>query len=134
MRYDAIVVGGGPAGSTAAWRLARAGAKVGVLDAATFPRVKLCAGWVTRRVWEVLELRPEAYPLTIQPFARAVLDVGGEELETRWERTVSFGIVRKEFDHFLLDRARTAGADVREGARVGRVERTGGGIAIETPS
>ncbi|MGH7896961.1 MAG: NAD(P)-binding protein, partial [Candidatus Binatia bacterium] len=72
--YDAIVAGGGPAGSTAGWRLARAGLRTLVLDAAKFPRVKLCAGWVTPTVLRELELEPSAYPLTIQPFSRATLE------------------------------------------------------------
>ena len=46
-QHDVIVVGGGPGGSTAAWRLARAGLRPLLLDAAVFPRVKVCAGWVT---------------------------------------------------------------------------------------
>ena len=45
--HDVIIVGGGPGGSTAAWRLARAGLRPLLLDAAVFPRVKVCAGWVT---------------------------------------------------------------------------------------
>ena len=40
---DAIVVGGGPAGSTCAWKLREAGLDVIVLDRAAFPRTKLCA-------------------------------------------------------------------------------------------
>jgi flavin-dependent dehydrogenase len=103
---DVLVVGGGPAGSTVAWRLARAGARVTVLDAATFPRVKLCAGWVTRAALADLELDPAAYPHTIQPFSTVSLAVGGTEHETRWDRTASWGIVRAEFDAFLLRRAR----------------------------
>jgi geranylgeranyl reductase family protein len=117
-RWDAIVVGGGPGGSTAAWQLARGGARVLVLDAARFPRVKLCAGWVTPRVWRTLELEPKAYPLTLQPFGDATLELDGDVLQTRWGRTVSYGIVRREFDDFLLRRAAAAGAVVRDGARV----------------
>ncbi|MBM4267547.1 MAG: NAD(P)/FAD-dependent oxidoreductase [Deltaproteobacteria bacterium] len=123
--WDAIVVGGGPGGSTAAWSLARDGARVLVLDAARFPRVKLCAGWVTPTVWRALEIDPADYPCTIQPFQEATLEVDGEVHETRWPRTVSYGIIRKEFDDHLLRRAEAAGAVIREGTRVQAIVRQG---------
>ncbi len=41
---DVLIVGGGPAGSSAAWKLKQAGADVLVLDKERFPRLKLCAG------------------------------------------------------------------------------------------
>jgi len=129
-RWDAIVVGGGPGGSTAAWRLARGGARVLVLDAARFPRVKLCAGWVTPAVWRTLEVDPAAYPHTIQPFSRATIELEGEVHETAWPTTASYGIVRKEFDDFLLRRAASAGAQVRDGMRVQAIERLGEGFAV----
>jgi flavin-dependent dehydrogenase len=103
-----------------------------VLDAARFPRVKLCAGWVTPTVWRTLELDPGAYPRTIQPFSDATIELDGEVLETRWPRTVSYGIVRREFDDFLLRRAQSAGAEVREGVRVTGARQAGDAIDLDT--
>lgn len=130
-QWDAIVVGGGPGGSTAAWQLARGGARVLVLDGARFPRVKLCAGWVTPQVWREIEIDPADYPRTIQPFTRATLELDGQVLETAWDRTVSYGIVRQEFDELLLRRAERAGAVVCEETRVQSVVRRKGTILIE---
>src|SRR4051795_11466147 len=48
-RYDAAVVGGGPAGSATAWHLAEAGASVLLVDRASFPRDKPCGGGMTMR-------------------------------------------------------------------------------------
>src|SRR5919202_5481116 len=48
-RFDVIVVGAGPAGSTTAYRLARAGARVLLLERERFPRDKPCGGGLTER-------------------------------------------------------------------------------------
>lgn len=131
-RADVVVVGGGPGGSTTAWRLARAGRRVVVCDAARFPRVKLCAGWVTRAALADLQLDPATYPHTIQPFAEVTVAVDGREHATSWARTASWGIVRAEFDAFLLGRAARAGAEVHEGVRVRGVRETPDGVVVET--
>ena len=124
------MIGGGPGGSTAAWRLARAGLRPLLLDAAVFPRVKICAGWVTSQALADAEVDPEKYPLTIQPFSACRFEFEGARHETRWRSPASYGIVRKEFDHYLLDRARAAGTDVREGARVTAVTRDAGAVRV----
>jgi flavin-dependent dehydrogenase len=53
---DVIIVGGGPAGSSCAWKLRAAGWDVVVVDRANFPRDKVCAGWITPAVIEELQL------------------------------------------------------------------------------
>lgn len=53
--YDVIVVGGGPAGSTLAWKLASQGVKTIVLDAAKFPREKVCGDYVEPRGLRILD-------------------------------------------------------------------------------
>lgn len=109
LRCDALVVGGGPAGSTCARVLTRAGWNVVVLDRARFPRDKVCAGWVTPGVFALLDLDPAEYRatgLTIQDitgFRSSV--IGQPAVDTRYSAVVSYAIRRCEFDDFLLRRS-----------------------------
>jgi menaquinone-9 beta-reductase len=106
---DALVVGGGPAGSTCARILTNAGLNVIVADRARFPRDKVCAGWLTPRVFTILELDPAEYRaagLTLQEidaFRTGV--IGAAAIETRYREVVSYAIRRCEFDDFLLRRS-----------------------------
>ena len=123
---DVLIVGGGPAGSTCAWKLGRSGFDVLVIDAATFPRDKLCAGWITPPVLAELELSPDDYGRgrTLQPITgfRTAL-IGGRQLETRYASPMSYGIRRCEFDTYLLARS---GARLKLGTRVATIGRADG--------
>lgn len=105
---DAIVVGGGPAGSTCAWKLREAGLRVLVLDKAAFPRTKLCAGWVTPEALSDLELDPGDYPRSFMTFDALRLHFKFLSIAPK---TQQHSIRRYEFDEFLLQRA---GAEVVE--------------------
>jgi geranylgeranyl reductase family protein len=127
---DVLVVGGGPAGSTCAWRLVAAGLDVVIVDQASFPRQKACAGWVTPPVFHALEVSPAEYGdgrslHAITGFRTAV--IGGRPIETRYGRTVSYAIRRTEFDDFLLGRS---GARLRLGCRVEALRRTSDGWVV----
>ncbi len=101
--FDAIVVGGGPAGSECARVLSRGGLRVVVLDRARFPRVKLCGGWLSPPVWDVLELPARAYPASIWEWSRCHVQHAGT-CHTVPGR--GYFIRRYEFDAFLLERSR----------------------------
>jgi geranylgeranyl reductase family protein len=106
--YDALIVGGGPAGASCAWALQQAGLQVLVLDKQTFPRNKVCAGWITPEVPQLLRLDLEDYQQhhTLQAFRgfRTGL-LGADMVTTRYPDTVSYGILRREFDNYLLRRS-----------------------------
>lgn len=123
---DVLIAGGGPAGAACAWRLRRAGLDVLVLDRATFPRDKVCAGWVTPQGFADLQLDAEAYRRgrTLQPFTGfrvGVIGAGGE-VDIAYDRPVSFGIRRCEFDHYLLQRSE---ARLRLGTAISGIHRDG---------
>jgi len=127
---EVLVVGGGPAGSTCAWKLRQAGLDVLVLDKAAFPRHKVCAGWITPVVLEELQIDLADYargrvlqPLTAFRTGR----IGGPLLTTEYGKPVSYGIRRCEFDDYLL---RRAGARLELGQRVETIRRTGDGWVI----
>jgi len=125
--FDVIIVGGGPAGSTAAWALTRQGANVVVWDRRTFPRDKICAGWITPQVASSLQLDLAAYAAsgrTCQPIAGfQVSRQGDREARVRYSDTVSYGIRRCELDDFLL---RRSGAELRLGEPLRTLDRHGG--------
>jgi menaquinone-9 beta-reductase len=122
---DAIVVGGGPAGSSCARALGAAGWRVVVIDRARFPRDKVCAGWLTPEVFPLLDLTPAEYRAgggTLQEitgFRTRV--IGAAPIETRYPRTISYAIRRCEFDDFLL---RRAGARVLQDSAVSSMRRS----------
>lgn len=125
-KCEVLIVGGGPAGSSCAWKLRRHGVDVMVLDKADFPRDKVCAGWITPAVVEALQLDLADYAREriLQPitgFLTGIID-GEEQVETRYESTVSYGIRRREFDHYLLKRS---GARLQLGQPLKSLERRG---------
>ncbi len=105
---DVLIVGGGPSGSSLAWKLRKRGLDVLILDKSTFPRDKVCAGWVTPAAIALLQIDEEEYSRDrvlqhITGFRTGM--IGGAEVLTRYNGTVSYGIRRCEFDHYLLGRA-----------------------------
>ncbi|HVN32509.1 MAG TPA: NAD(P)/FAD-dependent oxidoreductase [Thermoanaerobaculaceae bacterium] len=99
---EVIVVGGGPAGSTCAWTLARAGKECLVLDAKMFPRIKPCAGWTSPRVFETLGIAPGSYPHGLTRLDRIHFHFRGVRVPIA---TRQLAIRRWEFDEWLLRRA-----------------------------
>jgi len=95
-------VGGGPAGSSAAWRLRRGGASVLVIDKESFPRLKLCAGWITPEVVRDLEIDPGSYPHRFLTFDRMHAHFKWLHLPVK---VVQHSIRRFEFDAWLLERS-----------------------------
>ncbi|HEY0971693.1 MAG TPA: FAD-dependent oxidoreductase, partial [Gemmatimonadales bacterium] len=129
-RGRVVVVGGGPAGSGTAWRLASAGAEVVVLDRARFPRDKACAEYLNPECVRLLRSmgaleaveRAGAVPLdgmiVRSPSGTRIHGEFASAADRDGPRGRGLALRRTRLDAILLDHARAAGAEVREGVRV----------------
>ena len=135
-RFDVLVVGAGPAGSAAALRLARAGARVLLADRQRFPRDKPCGGGLTGRALRFA-------PCDVSPVVEHVVDRFelGLRYRKRFSRRSDEPLVlmtsRRRLDAFLAEQAALAGAVFRDGVTVGGLsvgpdgaEATVGGVRV----
>lgn len=131
MRYDAIVVGAGPAGSTTARECAERGLSVLLLDRAEFPRDKPCGGGITVRASNLL-------PFSIEPAVeRAIYGVHltykqANGFNRRSDDHLVNMTQRRNFDALLLQKALDAGVVLREGAVVRGVTRGATTVEVST--
>jgi menaquinone-9 beta-reductase len=120
--HDAVVIGGGPAGTSAALLLARAGWSVALVERKTFPRRKVCGEYLSATnlpLLDCLGIGERFRALAGPPVKRVGLFAGRTIAESNlpaparghadWGRALS----REHLDTWLLDQARAAGVDIR---------------------
>ena len=128
--YDVAVVGAGPAGSTAAYHLAQAGARVLLLDRAKFPRDKPCGGGVTARAFAQapVDLTPvvEQFVTSVRFSFRL-----GDFFDYTYPKTLVFMTQRHRLDAFLAEEAARAGAEFADGSVVREIELNDDDVSLQ---
>ncbi|MDX2079169.1 MAG: NAD(P)/FAD-dependent oxidoreductase [Terrimicrobiaceae bacterium] len=139
-RFDVAVLGGGPAGSTAAAILARRGRRVVVFERERFPRFHIGESLLPRSM-SALERSGVLPKIEAAGFVRkfgAEICSGCGTRESRFyfkdgfrpESETAFQVTRAEFDKILLDHAESCGADVRQETAVESVDFDAGEAAV----
>jgi geranylgeranyl reductase family protein len=124
------IIGGGPAGSTFAWKLKDSGLDIIMLDKDKFPREKVCGGWITPAVFDELELDPSVYEKghELQPILGfRISRMGDAAIEIHYDQPVSYGIRRCEFDQYLIERS---GVWLQDGEGLSSLDRGDGGWIV----
>jgi geranylgeranyl reductase family protein len=134
--FDAVVAGAGPAGSMAAYELARGGARVALVDKARFPRDKACGDLVGPRGVALLEERGIVPEDTLCLGDMIVVGPGDDRvlLPARAGRTypgIAWAVPRRRLDQLLYDAAVAAGAEPLH-ARVSAAATEGGAVVVAT--
>jgi flavin-dependent dehydrogenase len=135
--YEALIVGGGPSGSTAAILLARGGWRVAVLEKASFPRGKVCGEYLSATNWPLLETLgvagrfardagPEVRELALLAGPSSIRAPLPRPADAPWGRALS----RSSLDAMLLEEASRAGADVYQPFTVRRLDETDRGVSV----
>jgi geranylgeranyl reductase family protein len=137
--FDTLIVGAGPAGTTAAFILASMGYKVGIIEKSRFPRSKLCAGLLTQKTIQTLKdvfnidlcgLKSQGV-IQYQSSYYSVGDKNTEKLHGKLNFPFHF-VDRKSYDQCWLDKAVDAGARVIFKEKVVAVDITAGKVATQT--
>lgn len=125
MHYDVVIIGGGPAGSTAATYLARAGKRVLILEKAHFPRFHIGESLLPYNmpIFEEIGVLPALQAANFMPKQGGRFSVAKGDQENAitfaegsfTEEPMAMQVERSVFDKILLDHARDCGVEVREG-------------------
>ena len=129
--WDAIVVGAGPSGASAAYELARGGLRTLIIEKAKLPRYKTCGGGITYKA-------AQALPFSIEPVVERRL----HKVDFSWrmgkpyvvgsKEPLVYMVQRSEFDNYLTEQAIGAGAALLDETPVKSVEIVDGTARVET--
>ncbi len=124
-KYEVIIAGAGPAGSTAGYLLSSLGFRVLIIDKSRFPREKLCGGLITHKTVKLLE---RVFGETVSSLKeKQIIHYESNHYEIFYKNkivdkkniAIPFRFIdRYSYDNFLLGKAREAGADVIEGEEI----------------
>ena len=129
--YDVIIVGMGPAGAVAAAALCRGGLTVLGFDKDAHPRYKVCGGGLSARIDRLLE---PGFKSVVEQTVNGVQFVyrGQDPLLIESSQPIAYMVMRDRFDHYLVQQAIHAGAELRAGEGVVEITQNSDSVGVVT--
>ncbi len=128
MRFDVLVIGGGPSGSFLSGLLSEKGLKVALLDRKPVPWKRCCAGILGSEAFSAFSLPAESILRSVKHIV--AFSPGGKSLSYKVSDPVAFVIDRKTFDGALLERSISKGTVFMGGVKALSVEREEGWVSV----
>lgn len=115
--YDAIIIGGGPAGSTLGRKLSKEGYKVLLIEKHVFPRYKACGGGITKRCYKLLDINISQY---VEDITNEIIFKfpNGKQTVLQTGEPIIYQVDRTKFDKYLIDKAAYYGCEIHDGETV----------------
>lgn len=132
--YDVVIVGSGPAGSSAALDLARQGVRVAVLEKEALPRYKTCGGGIVARASRLLPFGIREVVEQECHSAELNLPSDGFRFSTVRRKPIISMTMREDFDYFLVQAAQRAGARFRTECQVLELQQEADQVVLSTSS
>jgi len=136
--YDVIIVGGGPAGSTAAYQLNKLGYEVLLLDKKEFPRRKLCGGLITQKSLNILL---NLFDLKLSDLKReGIIDYTAELYKIYYKNNListnklenEFNLVKRiDYDNYLFNITKQSGVEALDGIKVTKLDFSSNTVTTE---
>lgn len=130
--WDVLVVGSGPAGAMAAYELAKAGLKVGILEKEILPRYKTCGGGLVFRGRELLPISVQAAVEKEFDSLAVYFDTIPQPFTAQRQFPILSMVMRDQFDHLLVQEAVKLGAVLLESQAVQQLEFVDDRIRLHT--
>jgi geranylgeranyl reductase family protein len=129
--YDVLIVGAGPAGTTAAKRTAEKGLNTLLIEKQKLPRKKPCAGLVSQRALNSLEFEIPKHLIKRYCYGTRII-YKNHVLESKLDGPVGIQVSRDEFDYYLSQQAAKKGAEILDNTSVNSVNAENDYVAVNT--
>ncbi|MGI6706862.1 MAG: NAD(P)/FAD-dependent oxidoreductase [Clostridia bacterium] len=131
VKYDVIIIGAGPAGTSAATTLGKKGEKVLLLEGKTFPREKPCGGFISKKTLDLLGIPIHPFLIENVIHSLRLYSPRYDWINTNNRDMLGITVLRSSFQ-YLVEEAKASGVVIKTGERVYHIMQSDEKVEVAT--